>query len=240
MFSLAHIVVLLWTVWSIPLFCRAFVQYTEKVQQLYFLGFAGLCLCFDPLYWVWEWQNFGRLHWATTLPCYLCSLFWILLPLAVLGKGTVQQIAKSHICTLSFLCGVLGLVFNVYLNQYPFFSFVPLRSLLYHYLMILVASLFWASRRYRPQKGDALRSILPVLLLLGIAQGLHLRYGWDYCYTAGGLGTPLALLSARVPVGVFLCLLYGTMLLLLGLFYALYFGQKKSGASQKNAPQRVL
>lgn len=100
---------------------------------------AVLMLFFDPIYWLWELRHFGVLNPATTLPLYLCSLFWLLLPPAMFARhDTFRQMACAAVCTLGLMCGVFGLVFNVYLNQYPFLSFVPVRSLLYHIMMILV------------------------------------------------------------------------------------------------------
>lgn len=62
----------------------------------------------------------------------------------------IRQTASATVCTVGMLGGVFGLVFNIYVGQYPFFSFVPLRSLLYHAMMILVTAAMWASGYYRP------------------------------------------------------------------------------------------
>lgn len=49
-------------------------------------------------------------------------------------------------------------------------------------------------------------------LLVGVSLVLNSLFGWDYCYTAGGIGTPLERLSAVLPRGIFLLLFYGGML----------------------------
>ena len=56
--------------------------------------------------------------------------------------------------------------------------------------------------------------------LLSVCLVLNRLFGWDYCYTAGGLGTPLERVSAVLPKGLFLLVLYGVLLLLIqGIFY---------------------
>ena len=55
---------------------------------------------------------------------------------------------------------------------------------------------------------------------MGVCLVLNHFFGWDYCYTAGGVGTPLERLSAVLPRGLFLLVLYGGLLLLIQvLFY---------------------
>ena len=182
---------------------------------------AVLMLFFDPVYWLWELRQFGALDFATTLPLYLCSLFWLLLPPAMFARHEAfRQTAAAAVCTLGLMCGVFGLVFNVYLDRYPFFSFIPVRSLLYHIMMILVPTAMWSSGYYRPQRRDRLLCFAPVAVLVSVCLLLNRIFGWDYCYTAGGIGTPLARVSARMPTLLFLLVLYGGLLLIVQfLFY---------------------
>lgn len=221
MFQLPHLLVLLAaalaTVLTVLWAAGAPRPQVERVLKVC----ALLSLCFDPVYWLWEIRHFGHIDAATTLPLYLCSLFWLLLPVAVFArKPLLRQMAAATVCTMGLLGGVLGLVFNVYLNQYPFFSFVPVRSLLYHILMVLTACILWASGYYRPQPRDRFLCFVPVGALVGVSLLLNRLFGWDYCYTAGGVGTPFEHLSAVLPRGLFLVVLYGGLLLLIQvLFY---------------------
>lgn len=182
---------------------------------------AIISLTLDPIYWLWEYQRYGQFQWSTTLPLYLCSLFWILLPLGVfLRSGELKQIALANVATIGLISGVLGFVLNYHVSAYPFFSFVPLRSLLFHFLMILGSSLLWVTKYYQPQPGDQWRAFIPVGILLIPAYILNRLYGYDYGYTAGGQGTPIALISSHLPQLVFLVLFYSAWFLLVwGLFY---------------------
>ena len=57
-------------------------------------------------------------------------------------------------------------------------------------------------------------------VLVSVCLLLNRIFGWDYCYTAGGIGTPLARVSARMPTLLFLLVLYGGLLLIVQfLFY---------------------
>ena len=207
MFQLPHLIVLAVTAALIPVVWRRASRLDQAAAARYVKVCALLAVLFDPVYWVWEIRSFGSIDPATTLAAFA-------------REGIVRQTAAASLCTIVMLCGVLGLVFNVYLNHYPFFSFVPLRSLLYHMLMILVPTGMWASGYYRPQPRDRFLFFIPVLLLVAVSLPLNRLYGWDYCYTAGGTGTPLALLSARMPKIFFLLLLYGSLLLIIQfLFY---------------------
>ncbi|WP_313529312.1 TMEM164 family acyltransferase [Anaerotignum sp.] len=214
MFQPLHLAVLLSACILVPLVCNRFKDMNLETVNWFIKCCAVVALFFDPVYWIWEVHQFGRVDFSTTLPLYICSLFWILLPIVAFGKpGFIKQTATACICTFCMVGGVLGFVFNIYLNQYPFFTFVPLRSLLYHFLMILVSSVMWSSGFYQVQKGDWFRSAIPVAILIAPCVLLNRIFGWDYCYTAGGIGTPLEHISAAMPKVAFLILLYGGLFL---------------------------
>lgn len=225
MFRLPHLLVLFATgvlVWGLVL--AAHRAGRERVQ-----GWLKVCavfaLLFDPVYWMWEMRQFGQIHPETTLPFYLCSLFWMMLPLAVFSRQEkLRQIAAANVCTMGVMGGVLGLVFNVYLNHYPFFHFVPVRSLIYHILMIAAAALLWAGGVYRPRPSDRVLCFAPVAVLVGVSLVLNRLFGWDYCYTAGGIGTPLEAMSRIMPRWAFLFVLYGGLWLVIqALFYRRFY-----------------
>lgn len=220
MFSRNHLIAIGLTIGLIAGLTR-WITRGGPARSLSWLKFIALIgLVFDPLYWWWEWRTFGRFHWESTLPIYLCSLFWLLMPLAVFGRpGQVRQTARANIATIGLLSGILGFVLNTHLNHHAFFSFVPIRSLLYHFFMIFGAVLLWASRTYRRQAGDQWRSFIPIAILMGPWLILNRLYGYDYGYTAGGKGTPIEILSSALPKPVYLLVLYGGLFLLVWLLF---------------------
>lgn len=220
MFQPPHIAVLLCTALLTVLACRWARSARQSAVKRWLQAAAVAVLLFDPAYWVWEMGSFGHIDPATSLPLYLCSLFWLLLPIAVFAKRDwLRQMASATVCTMGLLGGVFGLVFNIYLSRYPFLSFVPVRSLLYHMLMVLVPAVMWSSGRYRPRREDRYRCFVPVAALVVVCLVFNRLFGWDYCYTAGGLGTPLEKLSGVLPRGLFLLVLYGALLGLIQLLF---------------------
>ena len=137
------------------------------------------------------------------------------MPFAAFGKhgGITQRIATSCICTIGVIGGILGMAFNVYLIDQPFFSFVPMRSLIYHMLMLIVPVVLWSSKYYKPKLLDAILFYIPVLVLLVPAYFLNVKFGWDYCYLNGASGTPLELITKHMPRGTFNFSLYFAMYL---------------------------
>lgn len=233
MFQLPHLLVLLVTAALVVAVCVGVKHLSPGAVVLGLKCCAILMLFFDPVYWLWELRKFGVIDPATTLPLYLCSLFWLLLPPAVFSRREIiRQTATAAVCTIVLMCGVFGLVFNVYLNRYPFLSFVPIRSLLYHMMMILVPAAMWSSGYYQPQKRDRVLCFIPVAALVTVCLVLNRMFGWDYCYTAGGIGTPLAGLSARIPIALFLLLLYGGLLLAIQLIFYRRFSRVPQLLSQ--------
>lgn len=182
---------------------------------------AVLALLLDPIYWVWEYHTYGRFDFASTLPLFLCSLFWMMLPIGMfLRPGFLKQMALANVATIGLVTGILGFVFNTHLNHFGFFTFIPMRSLFYHFLMMFGAVLLWTSGYYKPRAGDQWRGFLPVLGLLIPGYILNRLYGYDYGYMNGGLGTPIEILSRVMPKALFLLVLYGGLFLVLwGMFY---------------------
>lgn len=201
----------------VSLCCLWARTWERRTVEWFFKVMAVVMLFFDPTYWTWEWRTTGAIDLATSLPLYICSLFWILLPVAVYAReGRLKRAAMSCLCTVCMLGGVMGMVFNTHVGRHPFFSFVPLYSMVYHFMIILVIALMWATGYYEPRRSDRYLCMAPVVLLVLANLPLNWRFGWDYCFTAGGPGTPFELLSSRVPQLVFLLVLYGGVALLLG------------------------
>ena len=215
MYGFLHIAFMTTTVifiWLISSKMKSFPQHIGTFLKVT----ALLSMTFDPMYWIWELRHTANISFATTLPLYLCSLFWILMPIIAFTKKDtiVNRIATSCVCTIGIITGILGIVFNVYLNQFSFFSFVPLRSLLYHVLMITVPSVMWRTGYYKPKSLDLGLFYIPVLILLIPCYYVNKFFGYDYCYFNGGIGTPLELFSSGMPIIVFLAIIYTSLYIL--------------------------
>lgn len=220
MFSIAHLSLIALTAITVPLLSKYIIHGgSDKVEStLKFLAIA--ILFFDPAYWIWEWVHFGHFDIETTFPFYICSLFWILMPIAIFAKeGVLKRSALANISTVGLMSGILGFVLNTHVGVYPILSFVPMRSLLYHYIMIFVPVLTWKSGYYKPAAGDQKLAFIPVLLILIPGIIMNLLYGFDYGYTGGGQGTPLTLLSDWMPRPLFLLVIYSGLYFLMGILF---------------------
>lgn len=221
MFKPAHLMSIALTALMAPLLSQYVARGGREKVERWLYGLAFLIVWFDPAYWLWEWTTYGKFHYASTLPLYLCSLFWMLFPVGVFSRpGFFKQMALAHVATVGLISGIMGFVFNYHLNAWPFVSFVAIRSLLYHFLMIFGALLLWMSGYYQPKVFDHWRAMIPVVILLIPSLVLHALYGYDYGYTAGGQGTAFTILSSVVSKPLFLLTIYvGLFLLIWVLFY---------------------
>ncbi len=186
---------------------------------------AVITLTLDPMYWIWEYVNFNKFNFETTLPLYICSLFWMLLPIVAFSKkkGLIYKISLVSLSTIVFYGGILGLVLNSHLNNYPFSHFIVQRSLFYHAMMMWVSILIWRTSYYQVEKNDKFLFPIPLLILMIPAYILDKKYGYDYCYFNGGPDSILKYLSDNLGVPLFLIVLYGllftTIYLILDLLY---------------------
>lgn len=220
MFSPLHLLSMLVVAVLVPMLCRFAIRGGPARVERWLRVLAVVIVFFDPAYWIWEWSTFGKFDPAYTLPLYLCSLFWILLPVGVFSKpGFVKQMALANVATTGLLSGLMGYILNYHIDVYPIFSFVGVRTLLYHALMIFGAVLLWTSGYYKPKAGDQWRGFIPILVLLVPALILNARYGYDYAYTAGGLGTPITILSSVMPKPLFLLTFYTLLFLLIWILF---------------------
>lgn len=212
MFSLPHIMVIIFASIFIPLYCIHLRHSSKEKADHFFKFFAIIIPFFEPLDLVGEYMTKGRLDPSTCLPLYMCSLFMITLPFAVFLKpGLAKRIALANIATIGAIGGAFGLIFNIYVDQYPFFSYVPIRSLTYHFIMLLVSAAVWPTGYYKRQKGDEFLCFIPFLIMMIPAVILNRLYGYDYLYTAGAKGTALASISSMMPTPVFVIVLWGFM-----------------------------
>lgn len=232
----SQMIVLPLTAVFVFLMCQWAKIWKEKTVHRFFQVVAILSLSLDPIYWAWELMVVGKIDIAISLPFYICSLYCILLPIAVFPKqGRCKRAAMSCLCTVCMMAGIAGLVFNYHWDE-PFFSFLTLHSVIYHIIMILVVSMLWATKYYTPQREDRYLFAIPMVLMVLIALPLNWIYGWGYCFTDGGANTPFVYLSDHVPQLVFLAILYGGMFLLVNrVFYGRMFREKKPAKSCRQA-----
>lgn len=176
---------------------------------------ALIAVTLDPLYWFWEHRHFGTFRYETTLPLYICSLFWILIPIIAFSKkkGNLYRASLSCVTTVVYYGGIMGLIFNYHVSNHPFFGFVVQRSLFYHFLMFMIVTLMWSTGYYRVQKKDTYLFFVPLLVLMLPAFAVDWIYGYDYCYFNGGKGTVFEYFSKMLGTPLFVVLLYGLMFL---------------------------
>lgn len=219
-FSIYHIIFMIASLLLIYIIGNKYKNCKKEKIEKFIKIMAIIILTFDPMYWFWEFAHFGQMRLGTSLPLYLCSLFWILLPFVAFAKkeSKIYKIAISWICTVSFVGGFMGMFFCVYLNKYPFFHFVPIRSLTYHFFMLLVPYVLRISGYYKSEIKDAMYFYIPNLILLLPSFILDKIFGWDYGYLNGGAGTPFAFFSSIMPLPVFIIVLYSL------LYFAMCFG----------------
>lgn len=179
--------------------------FTKKGTIIFLKTMAIVMLFFDPIYWIWEIFTYGRINPATTLPLYYCSLFFMLLPFASFTKKNsfLHRMSCNYICGFNIIAGIFGIVFNVYLNRFSMFDFVPVRSLLYHFFMLLIPIIMVSTRYYIPARKDGIYGFIPIAILLSVAGTFDLIFKWDYCYLYGGKGTPIAKISKFLGLPLF-------------------------------------
>ncbi len=177
---------------------------------------AIIAVCLDPLYWVWEYIQFGYLDAKITLPLYICSLFWYLTPIIAFSKkrGIIYRMALSCLSTVVYFGAILGMVLNNHLNNYSFWHFIPQRSLFYHALMFWVITIIWSSGYYKVGKKDNVYFMAPLFALLVPAYIVDKMYGYDYCYFNGGSGTAMDFFIDKLGMPLFLTVLYGGICLI--------------------------
>ncbi|MGB4984973.1 MAG: hypothetical protein WBO70_04295 [Erysipelotrichaceae bacterium] len=219
MFSIKHIIVLVLTLISSIFIFKYFKKNQEKDISDILKVLSVVFIFIDPIYWVWEIKHFYRFDWSTTMPLYLCSLFIFLLPIVAFSKkkGKLYRMSVSCLVSVGLFAATLGLIFNTHLNHWPFFSFVPMRSLTYHVLMIWSVVMILGSGYYKRQYSDYKLFFIPVLILMIPAIYLSIKFGWDYSFMNGGIGTPLHILSKKLGLSLY------RIVFCLGLYFVNYF-----------------
>lgn len=209
MLNLAHILIIVFGILTILFTCFLLRKLEHKKVKKILLVCAIFALVLDPLYWIWELCASGTLHFEKTLPLYFCSLFYITLAFAVFCKNQkVKQTCYSYLATMNIFAGLMGLILNTNLNSYHVWSFVGVRTLVFHLLMLFVSCLLWFTKYYKPEIKDIYRFFIPLAILFVPALIVDKTCDFDYCYLNGGRGTVIETISAKMPNFIYIFLLY--------------------------------
>ncbi|MCM1224466.1 MAG: YwaF family protein [Lachnospiraceae bacterium] len=210
--NLAHILIIVFGLAAIAVSCILLRKLERgKVEKILFVC-AIMGLVADPIYWIWELAVTKTIHCDGSLPLFYCSLFYFTLAIgAFCKKRSVRQTCYAYLATMNIFAGLMGLIMNTNLNYYSVWSFVGIRSLLYHILMLFVSCLIWTTGYYKPEIRDLYRFFIPLAILFVPALIVDKIWGFDYCYLNGGRGTVLETVSAAMPNFVYIFLLYLTI-----------------------------
>ena len=221
-FNLAHILVIVIGVLSIVALCIIFRKTEHKNVKRVLSVVAVISLILDPIYWIWEYVVSGGVDIKGSLPLYYCSLFYMVLPFAIWCKNEkVKQTALAYLATFNLIAGLMGLIINTNLNVYPVWSFVGVRSLVYHLLMIFTSVFIWTTKYYTFNIHHTYSFLIPIIALFIPALIVDLNYGADYFYLNGGVGTPISIVSSKMPQAVYIFVLYFAILVLVNLIFYL-------------------
>ncbi len=222
MLSLEHILYMLVVVIVIIIFHILIKR--KRIDFDNFLKYAAIVsVSLDPIYWIWEYNTFGHLRYESTLPLYICSLFWMLLVIVAFSKkqGAMYRTALSSLVTIVAFGAVLGLVLNAHIGVNNFWHFRVQYSLLYHSVMVTVIALIWSTGYYKVQAIDKKLFFIPMLILMLPAFIVDKVYAYNYCYFNGGEGAVLVffdkLLGRTLFVITFYTLLFAFAYLILSL-----------------------
>lgn len=133
-------------------------------------------------------------NWVGILPVYTCSLFLYTLLIAAWSRGRARRYCLSFLTTISLLFGAIGVVYCNGLNFYPFWTFGAFYSLFFHTGMFATGVFLLMTGYYTLEWRDALRTMVPILLLALVAIPVNHVLGpsgADYMLIYSGGGVPL-------------------------------------------------
>ncbi len=209
MLNLAHILIIVFGLLAIVIACYLLRKVSHNKVETILKVCAIIGLVMDPLYWIWELFTTKTLHFEQTLPFYFCSLFYFTLAFAVFCKSAkVKQVCYSYLATFNIFAGLMGLILNNNLNYYSVWSFVGIRTLVFHLLMLFVSCLIWFTKYYKPQIKDLYRFMIPLGIMFVPAFIVDKIWGFDYCYLNGGKETIIEYISSAMPNIIYIILLY--------------------------------
>lgn len=212
MLGVAHILIIVFGLAAIVVACILLRKLDHKKVDIIMKVCAITSLALEILFWIWELCVTKTLDPEKTLPFYFCSLFYMVSIGAAFTKNEkVKQTCLAYLATMNIFAGLMGLIMNNNLNHYAVFSFVGIRTMVYHLLMLFVSCLIWLTKYYKPQIKDLYRFFIPLVILFVPALIVDKIWGYDYCYLNGGRETILEYISAAMPNFVYIFLLYLTI-----------------------------
>lgn len=233
MLNLTHVLIIVFGLVGILITCFFLRKLEHKKVEKILLVCAIIGLIMDPMYWIWELCVTKTMHFEQTLPLYFCSLFYMTLAVGVFCKNKgVKQTCYAYLGTFNIFAGLMGLILNNNLNSYPVWSFVGVRTLVFHLLMLFVSCLIWFTRYYKPEIKDTFRFMIPLGIMFIPAIIVDKVWNFDYCYLNGGRGTPIEIVSGAMPNAVYIILLYLLIFVLVNVVFHIptivkYFKEKK-------------
>jgi len=233
MLNLAHILIIVFGILAILISCFFLRKLNKQKVKIILIVCAVLGLLIDPIYWIWELCTTGTLHFEQTLPLYFCSLFYMTLTIGVFcKKEKVQQTCFAYLATFNIFAGLMGLILNNNLNSYPVWSFVGVRTLFFHLLMLFVSVLIWFTKYYKPKISDVFTFMIPLAIMFIPALIVDKVWNFDYCYLNGGRGTPIESVSSAMPNVIYIILLYLLIFIATNVIFYIptivkYFKQKR-------------
>lgn len=166
-------------------------------------------------------------------PYALCSTPLYLFPFVAWGKSKFSEFLKPAAFIVGLLAGTITLFYpsNVLGGPVSWFSFseelFPLRSFVYHTVMILFAVNMLISGVYKMKKGDLVKAIVVLLVLASIAILLNaIIPNADFFLLGMGFGSPFAFLRDISQV-LYVAVMVGIALVIITLVY-LPFELKKT------------
>lgn len=174
---------------------------------------VGIGASSDGMSWLWE------------LPFFLCSMQFITVPLAALGKGKLKEAALDYVFVFGFLSCTFGTFAAVHFyNTYPVLSYYNICSNITH-TAAGFAALYIVISGMQSMKKKTMFWVMGILLAVcAIALVINATGNYNYMFLKRDDGTPYVLYYNLVngnPV-LYPMLVIGTFLVYIVVFYAVY------------------
>ena len=140
-------------------------------------------------------------------PMHLCNMPLYLFPFVAFGKSKFAEYLKPASFVIGMLAGVIAIVYpsNILGGDYPWFSYeeylFPLRSFVFHTVMIMFSGNMLLSGVYQFKHKDLARAIIVMFTLAGVAMTFNAFIpGADYFMLGMGYGNPFSFLMETSKV----------------------------------------
>ncbi|MDY0214332.1 MAG: YwaF family protein [Bacilli bacterium] len=173
-------------------------------------------------------------------PYALCSTPLYLFPFVAFGKSKFSEFLKPSAFVVGLLAGAISLLYpsNILGDTSSWFSFsqemFPLRSFVYHTVMILFSVNMLLSGNYRPKKGDLFKAISVLLVLAAIAVLLNaLIPNADFFMLGMGYGSPFAFLM-DISKALYILVMVAIALFIITILYLPFELMKKKAVDNNS------